>query len=75
MTNRWRDPSEVPGCGESVWLVIRDGDDDCYVDYGEVFDDYDGTILKRFSLDSYEHWPPEDVLKWMPCDIPKAAHD
>ena len=67
----WREMSELPCDGDSVWLVVREWDQkNFHVDYAIVFFDTDGPIVKRYESKEYEHWPPEEAVAWMPCIMP-----
>ena len=69
----WREMSELPCDGDSVWLVIREWDRKNYhVDYAIVFFDTDGPIVKRYESDEYEHWPPNEAIAWMECSMPRV---
>lgn len=69
----WHGKTEVPPDGSSVWVIVREWDGvNHHVDYGVVFYDTDGPILRRFEKgDEFEHWPPKDVTAWMECEIPE----
>jgi hypothetical protein len=69
----WREMSELPCDGDSVWLVIREWDQKNYhVDYAIVFFDVDGPIVKRYESDEYKHWPPNEAIAWMECSMPSV---
>jgi hypothetical protein len=71
MRDEWRNPTDEPADGDSVWFAIREHDGVNYhVDYGVAFRDVDGLIVRRFESDDYELWPPSDMVAWQVCDVP-----
>lgn len=66
----WLPTSDTPGDGDSIWVAVLEWDGvNTHVEYAQTFIDTDGLIVCRYEGE-YEKWPPEDVLFWMPCDVP-----
>ena len=72
---RWRPPSELPGCGDSIWIAVLEHDGfNIHVDYSVTWWDTDGLLVHRYEGErgGYgENWPPKDVLAWLPCEVPQ----
>jgi hypothetical protein len=70
----WLPPSENPGDGESIWIVVREWDGEhTHVEYAQTWHDVPGVLVHRYEgeKDDYgEPWPPKDVIAWTPCDVP-----
>jgi hypothetical protein len=67
----WQTPTNVPHDGESVWAAVREWDGKHFhVDYGVVFYDTDGPIVRLFERKIFEHWPA-GIVAWMPCEMPE----
>ncbi len=76
MDSEWLPVTELPGDGESIWIVVREHDNkNHHVDYAVAWVDTDGLLVHRYEGEKTqfgEHWPPGDVLVWMPAHIPEV---
>ena len=72
MTNKWTSTNYTPSDGSSIWVIVREWDNiNHHVDYGVVFYDTDGPVMRRYESSEYEQWPPPDVVAWQTCEIPE----
>lgn len=74
MTN-WKRTTETPGDGDSIWVAVLEWDGkNTHVDYAVTYLDVDGLRIKRSEEREEEAWPPQEVLAWMPCEMPDYEH-
>lgn len=76
MSANWLPTTQIPGDGDSIWIAVLENDgESTHVEYAITFVDLDGLIVARREglSDTYQQWPPRDVLCWMPCDVPEFS--